>query len=320
MSQGFKISVVTPTFRRPQEIKDLLVNLDQQSFSPFEIIIVDGALDDERATENVVLNTHGPLPFGCRYIRHSGGTAIQRNVGIEAATGDFIAFIDDDIRLEPDFFKILVDIFREDKDKRIGGISGYPANDYFSPHQHKRWKWYKRLNFFTTYEPGFYDFASGVPININLQPPFSGTRCVDLMAASNVLWRRDVFETGLMFDVFFADFGVAEDYCFSLKAGRNWKLLQSGDACCQHLRSPRGRVSRRKVGLKFVVNYYYLFQEIAGPLSLRRKINFFRFQIFELMRILFSCLRRHRRQDFQELLGRLEGFWAIAIGRAFKKK
>jgi glycosyltransferase involved in cell wall biosynthesis len=318
MSGDFKISVVTPTLRRPTEIRDLLANLNQQSLLPFEIIIVDGAPDDEKDTETIVPNISNTLRFDCRYIRYRGGTAIQRNIGIEAATGEFIAFIDDDIRLEPDFFKILVEIFHEDKDKKIGGISGYPVNDHFSPSQHTRWKWYKRLRLFTTYDPGSYDFDSGVPININLQPPFSGLRRIELMPASNALWRRDVLEEGLRFDVFFKDFGVAEDYCFSLKAGRNWQLLQCGNARCQHLRSPGGRVNQRKLGVKSLINYYYLFQEIAGPLNFRRKFNFFRFQMFELMRILSSCVRRHRRQDFQELLGRLEGFWAITRGKAFK--
>lgn len=85
MPQGFKILIVTPTFRRPEEIKGLLENLSQQSFLPFEIIIVDGAFDYERATEIVVLSMSGVLPFECRYVRYRGGTTIQRNIGIDAA-------------------------------------------------------------------------------------------------------------------------------------------------------------------------------------------------------------------------------------------
>src|SRR5438067_1209813 len=85
-----RISVVTPTLRRPQEVAKLLQNLAGQSLRPFEFILVDGAPPGEEETRAVAETEFENLPFRCRYIRHGGGTAIQRNVGIEAAQGDFI--------------------------------------------------------------------------------------------------------------------------------------------------------------------------------------------------------------------------------------
>lgn len=308
------ISVVTPTLRRPEEVAELLKNLSQQTVLPSEVILVDGAPNDERETERVAANMAAGLPYSLRYTRKEGGTAIQRNAGIDQATGHLIAFLDDDIRLEPDFFRQMTDAFAQDREKKVGGIVGYRTNEYFQPEEAQRWRWYRRLKLLTTYEPGRYDFASGYPINANMQSPFSGVRAVDFMTTSCAVWRREVCDGGLRFDAFFRDYGMLEDAHFSLRAGRQWELLQCGDARCLHLASPRGRSNRRKIGYKSVVNYYYVFQDIVGPLTSRHKLRFWRFQAFELFRIAMSAVRRRRLDDLHELRGRIEGFGSIARG------
>jgi glycosyltransferase involved in cell wall biosynthesis len=308
------VSVVTPTLRRPEEVAGLLENLSLQDYLPAEVILVDGAPAEERATEETVRAIETSFPFRVRYIRHGGGTAIQRNVGIDAASGDFIAFLDDDIRLEPAFLQSILTVFEEDNGKRVGGIVGYRTNGYFKGDEVLRWRWYRRLRLLTTYEPGRYDFASGYPINANMQPPFEGVRNVDFMTTSCAVWRSEVFGSGLRFDAFFRDYGVLEDAHLSLRAGLNWELLQCGEARCVHLASPHGRAARRKLGYKYVVNYYYVFQDVVRPLTWRHKMRFWRFQAFELFRIASSGIRRGRSADFEEFVGRLEGFRSVARG------
>jgi glycosyltransferase involved in cell wall biosynthesis len=306
------ISVVTPTLRRPTEVVDLLDNLSRQAFLPFELIVVDGAPADERKTEEVVAAMAKSLQFRCRYIRRGGGTAIQRNVGIDAATGDFVAFIDDDVRLEPNFFQTIITAFELDKDKKVGGIVGYRTNNHFKLEGVQRWRWYRRLRLLTTFEPGQYDFECGYPINASMQPPFSGVRKVGFMTTACAIWRREVFNSGLRFDPFFRDYGMLEDAHFSLRAAREWELWQCGDARCVDLHSPNGRVDSRKIGYKCVVNFYYVFQDVARPLTWRHKMRFWRFQAFEFFRVATSAVRRRRLSDLMELRGRLEGFMAVA--------
>jgi glycosyltransferase involved in cell wall biosynthesis len=304
------ISVITPTFRRPAETVGLLKNLSQQALLPLEVILIDGAPAEETDTEKAVRALAGSLPFECRYIKHQRGTAIQRNAGIDKAVGAFIAFIDDDVRLDPKFLRTVTSVFVQDEDKQVGGIVGYRTNRHFRLNDHQRWRWYRRLRLFTIYEPGRYDFQSGYPINALMQPPFSGVRKVDFMTTACAVWRREVFDSGLRFDPFFCDYGVLEDAHLSLRAGRHWKLLQCGDAHCKELSSPNGRVDRRKIGYKCVVNYYYVFQDIVRPLTWRHRVRFWRYQIFELFRVGSSALRRWRRADLMEVCGRLEGILA----------
>src|SRR3954454_13466924 len=137
------ISVVTPTLGRPDHVRELLSNLSAQSLRPGEIVLVDGAPTGQDATERVVAEVRGGLPYGCVYIRRGGGTAIQRNIGIDAARGEFIAFIDDDIRLDPEFFARLVTTFRADELKTAGGIAGYITNQHLDPSTSSRWRWYR---------------------------------------------------------------------------------------------------------------------------------------------------------------------------------
>src|SRR5438128_1752294 len=99
------ISIVTPSLGRPVQVRELLENVSRQTLLPMELILVDGASPELRDTENVISEARPNLPFPCVYKRHARGTAIQRNAGIDVAHGAFIAFIDDDVRLEPDFLE-----------------------------------------------------------------------------------------------------------------------------------------------------------------------------------------------------------------------
>lgn len=315
---GPRISVVTPTLRRPQEVSELLKNLAAQMLLPWEFILVDGAPEGEEQTRAVAQNEFGSAPFPCRYIRHGGGTAIQRNAGIEAAKGDFIALIDDDIRLEPGFFLAVSEQYARDPDMKVGGIVGYRTNEHFVPESRGRWWFYRRLGLLSTYEPGRYDFKVGYPINANMQPPFKGVREVDFMTTACAVWRKGVFASGLAFDPFFRGYGVLEDAHFSLRARRKWTLLQCGDARCLHDESPRGRTNRKKIGYMCVVNYYYVFRDVAGPLTFSQKVRFWEYQAFELIRMLASGFRRLRADDFADVAGRLQGWFAVATGAAWR--
>jgi glycosyltransferase involved in cell wall biosynthesis len=312
------ISVVTPTLRRPTEVQELLVNLSDQMLLPTEVIIVDGSSADDTTTQDGVLAKAANFPFRIRYTRKSGGTAIQRNMGIDLARGDLIALIDDDVRLDRHFFENIAAAFEKDLSREIGGIAGYRTNLFFFADDHRRWRWYRRLKLLKRFEPGRYDFETGYPINNSMQPPFAGLREVDFMTTACAVWRREVYDSGIRFDPFFKDYGVLEDAHFSLRAAKNWKLIQCGDAHCEELRSPNGRVTRSKIGYKCVVNYYYVFLDVAGPLSTKQKFRFWRFQLFELFRIGISGLTQRKMSAFRELGGRIQGIIAVMMNKGIK--
>lgn len=276
---------------------------------PVEVILVDGGNETQWETRDVVERINKDLPFQLIYLRQQGGTAIQRNYGIDRANGDFIAFIDDDVRVEPDFFEQIIKVFEADIDRKVGGIVGYRTNKYITFENNKRWHLYRRLHLLSTYEPGRYDAKCGYPINASLQPPFTGTREVDYMTTACAVWRKEVFDDGLRFDLFFAGYGMLEDAHFSLLAGKKWKLLQCGDAHCIELHAGGGREPSSRIGFKMVVNYFYVFSTTAGPLSGQQKWRFFRYQFFELFRIFTNLVQKREKGYLNELLGRMNGIF-----------
>ncbi len=309
-SLGNKISVVIPTRSRPQEVVELIVNLASQTLLPFEIIIVDGAPFEDKETQKIVSVQSKSIPFRCKYLRHGGGTAIQRNVGINAATGRFIAFIDDDIRLEENFFEQMLSVFDKDVSRHIGGIAGYITNQHLDPKTSPRWRWYRRLRLFATYEPGRYDFETGYPINRYLHPPHDGLRQIDFMGTNCAIWRKEVFESGLRFSEFFRGYAVLEDAHFALRAGEHWKLVENGRARCIHLRSQRGREDNRQVARKTAVNYRYVFVDLVPNRELKQELRFWRVQFFDLFRFIVHALRYGRKDSWSTVLGKIEGIIA----------
>lgn len=306
-----RISVVTPTLHRPDEVRALLANLAAQHLLPHEVVLVDGAPDDDRATEAVVAELRDALPYRVAYVRRGGGTAVQRNVGIDLAAGDLIAFIDDDMVLAADFFAEAAAAFAADADGTLAAVAGYITNQHLDPATSPRWRWYRRLRLFTTYEPGRFDWETGYPINRYLQPPHDGVREIDVMGTNCAVWRRAPFDAGLRLAPFFTDYGVVEDAHLALSARtRGWRIVEVGRARCEHHHSPRGRASRRRVARKTAVNYRFLFVDLVPRRTARQELRFWRVQLVDLLRHAAHAVRAGGRDDWAAVLGKAEGIAA----------
>jgi hypothetical protein len=169
------------------------------------------------------------------------------------------------------------------------------------------------MRLFSTYEPGRYDFETGYPINRYLHPPHEGVREIDFMGSNCALWRREVFEEGLHFSEFFADYGMLEDAHFALRAKRRWKLLECGRAHCRHLHSAGGRVDSRRLAQKTAINYRFVFMDIVPRRTLRQEYRFWRVQFFDLFRMLAWALRHRSKDNWLSVAGKIEGI--VAAGR-----
>ena len=95
---GIKISVVIPTYKRPDLLAKCLDALVLQNFKPdeFEVIVVSDGPDE--ATRDVLKAWHRLNPLNLKYshLSQKKGPAAARNYGWLQAEGDLIAFTDDD--------------------------------------------------------------------------------------------------------------------------------------------------------------------------------------------------------------------------------
>ena len=89
------ISVIIPTYNRSDFLKEAIESVLEQTYQPFELIVVDdGSTDD---TASVLSCYAGKISALSAY---HGGPSAARNYGIKAARGDYIAFlVSDDIWL-----------------------------------------------------------------------------------------------------------------------------------------------------------------------------------------------------------------------------
>jgi glycosyltransferase involved in cell wall biosynthesis len=88
-----RVSVVIPAYNAEATIADAVASARQQTFRPDEIIVVDDASSDRTFERLEAL--HGPDLKLIRQAENRGGAA-ARNRGVDAATGDFVAFLDAD--------------------------------------------------------------------------------------------------------------------------------------------------------------------------------------------------------------------------------
>jgi len=93
------VSVVVCTRDRPALLQTCLRRLGQQQYPRFEVVVVDNAASTDAVRTLVDSLAGGPVRF--RYhAEPRPGLSWARNAGITAATGDIVAFLDDDD--EPD--------------------------------------------------------------------------------------------------------------------------------------------------------------------------------------------------------------------------
>lgn len=84
-------SVIIPTFNRAALLREALDSVFAQTFTDFELIVVDdGSTDDTPA----VIAGYGEC---IRFFRQeNGGPGAARNLGIQNASGEYVAFLDSD--------------------------------------------------------------------------------------------------------------------------------------------------------------------------------------------------------------------------------
>lgn len=101
-----KVSIIVATYRRKEALKKALQSLITQTYSNFEIIVVDDNADVEWNTEidNIVNSMKISDNVEIIYIQNKNnkGSAETRNIGIMVATGEYVTFLDDDDIYLPD--------------------------------------------------------------------------------------------------------------------------------------------------------------------------------------------------------------------------
>jgi len=111
-----KFSVVIPTFNRKDTLRQGLLALQAQDYPDYEVLVVDGGKDGTQQMMAAEFPTF-------RYLFEAkSGPSAARNLGIQEATGEIIAFTDDDTITPPNWLSMLADGYK--RYPQVSGVAG----------------------------------------------------------------------------------------------------------------------------------------------------------------------------------------------------
>ncbi len=120
-----KVSIVIVTYNRCSDLKECLTSIFNLKDELHEVIVVDS----NSADGTKKLKDYFPI----KYVSISERSMVHaRNVGISVASGDVVAFLDDDVVVHRDWLKCITEPY---SDNNVGGVGGrvipYGKSDKF---------------------------------------------------------------------------------------------------------------------------------------------------------------------------------------------
>ncbi|MBQ8959024.1 MAG: glycosyltransferase [Bacteroidales bacterium] len=136
-------SIIIPVYNRPQEVDELLESLCTQSFSDFEVVVVEDGSTEK--CDDVCQKYSDRIPVRY-YFKPNSGPGPSRNYGAERNQGEYLIILDSDV-IVPDNY---LEIVKQELDREPCDAFGGPdrAHPSFTPIQ--KAINYSMTSFFTT--------------------------------------------------------------------------------------------------------------------------------------------------------------------------
>ncbi len=244
------VSAIIPSKYRPADLGRTVESLLKQTMLPKQIIIVDQS--EQQENRNEIEKLYSTLPPETRdavelsYIHDCTieGPIVARNRGMMVASGEILAFFDDDVCLERTYLEELVAAYN--RDAEVVGVSGMIANYHLPPWHRRLWSTlFVRGNFHDERQVIYWhadQLRDSHPIRVR---KFTGA-CMSFRAeATHGHW----FDENLP-NTFEEDW----DFCISL--GPDAKLVIAPRARLLHLRSAPGRSKKHHLRNEARSTYY----------------------------------------------------------------
>ncbi|HWK09720.1 MAG TPA: glycosyltransferase, partial [Vicinamibacterales bacterium] len=203
------VSVVVCAYNAAETIDECLASLDCLDYPRIEVIVVnDGSRDDTGVRAHAWANRGGGHIVRRVIDVPNGGLSRARNLGLEAATGDIVAYTDADVRVDPLWLAYLVQPFLQSDVVGSGGPNVVPADDPWIAQCVAR--------------------APGGPTHVVLDD-----RIAEHVPGCNMAFRRDALRAIGGFNPIYLRAGDDVDVCWRLQA-RGWRIGFSPSALVWH--------------------------------------------------------------------------------------
>jgi glycosyltransferase involved in cell wall biosynthesis len=123
-------SIIIPLYNRPQEIDELLYTLTRQSYTQFEVLVIeDGSVNDAKT----IVNKYAHQLDIQYYFKENEGQGFTRNYGFARAKGDYFVVFDSDCLIPEDYLEVVKNYLLEHDLDAYGGPDA--AHNTFTPVQ-----------------------------------------------------------------------------------------------------------------------------------------------------------------------------------------
>lgn len=110
------VSVIIPVYQVSDYIERCLKSVMSQTYKNIECVLVDDVTKDDSVEKckRLIESYHGSMQFKILHHEVNRGLSAARNTGTDAATGEYIYFLDSDDEITPDCIEKLVSYVLED--------------------------------------------------------------------------------------------------------------------------------------------------------------------------------------------------------------
>jgi GT2 family glycosyltransferase len=281
-----RFSVIIVTARRPELMREAASSAIDALHPGGEVIVVDG--DPQRSAEVVARALAARPPSRLHYMASGGGIARQRNVGIDAASGEVIVLIDDDCTIERGLFEALA---RAYDDPGVVGATG------------RVWQ-ARRARFGNSRRLRWLLLGGGSPGTMtsygHRRPILDPDRPCDMEYMYGPLMSaRRTIAAQIRFDERLGGYSLCEDDDFSYRLSRVGRIRYVPDAIVHHREAGRRTTDQRQLERLRVIDRAYMFHK-NFPRTPRARAGF-------ASLIALLCAHRALNGEWSGLRGLLEG-------------
>lgn len=311
---------------RPEALVRLLNSVKKQTLYPNEILVIDASESNE--TKHLNLENEYELLKYFKVDDTKRGLTKQRNFAIEkrSKTSEIICFLDDDVVLEPDYFKHLIETYHVFPDALA--VGGYITNEVVwepTAKQSDKTKFYydgwmrneplrfrirKKFGLSPDTPPGFLPtFAHGR--SVSFLPPSGKVYEVEQIMGGVSSYREHIFSQ-IKFSTYFEGYGLYEDTDFSLRVSKLGKLYVNSNARLVHYHDNSGRPKYFKYGKMVIRNGWYVWRVKYPKPSFKSGFKWISTSLLlTFIRGLNIISSQQKRQAFFDTLGRLYGIFTL---------
>ncbi|HWM10366.1 MAG TPA: glycosyltransferase [Solirubrobacteraceae bacterium] len=252
-------SAVIPTKDRGDAVGEAVGVLLGQTRLPERIVVVDASARPYELPDGLAADVEVVV------VPSRPSTSAQRNLGARQVETPVVLFLDDDVRLPPDYAEALLAHWEAAGLEALGGVAGTPA---VLPRQGPVSRAVRRLLMLNYVDPAGEAMTLRRSGNVRYVPEPRGPVRVPALGAGATAYRTELVRAN-PFDERFAGYAPGEDLEMAFRVGQAAPLLQTPEVRWAHLWDPRERTSPTRWRVRGRCETYFRLRRLdRSPLTL----------------------------------------------------